>query len=112
MNSIKTKVVHSETKSAWNVIGDTVGGKYKIARVPYVVATDDEEITTRYRLEALEHANFISDSFNKDYESKSKKCPCVIVIKDGRSFCVKQCNDCKKQVAINYYLYQRGFNSD
>ena len=32
---IKTKVVHSQTKSAYNVVGTSLGNKYKIARIPY-----------------------------------------------------------------------------
>ena len=58
-----TKVKHSESKSAWNVIGDTVGAKYKIARVPYLVS-DSEILNTREKAEALEHAMFISFCFN------------------------------------------------
>jgi hypothetical protein len=61
--NIKTKVVHSQTKSAWNIIGKNLGGKYKIARVPYHVL-DDEILSNRNRLEAFEHANFISNCFN------------------------------------------------
>lgn len=61
--NIKTKVVHSQSKSAWNVIGDIPGGKYKIARIPYLT-TDDEISTSRYRKESLEHAQFISYCFN------------------------------------------------
>lgn len=56
-------VVHSRTKSAWNVIGTTLGGKYKIARVPYV-CVDHEGITEMNRIEAFEHAGFISYCFN------------------------------------------------
>ena len=41
MKTVKTKVVHSQTKSAWNVIGTDLGGKYKIARVPYVTIDDE-----------------------------------------------------------------------
>jgi len=59
------KVVHSESKSAWNVINSNLGGKYKIARVPYITS-DDDNITTNNRLEALIHAKFICDRFN-DY---------------------------------------------
>ena len=65
---IKTKVVHSETKAAWNVVGIyPLGGKYKVARVPYVVC-DNEAITTANRVEALNHANFISYCFNHSEE--------------------------------------------
>lgn len=60
---IKTKVVHSRTKSAWNVVGIGLGGKYKIARVPYL-KTDIDVINTREKAEALEHAEFISYCFN------------------------------------------------
>ena len=62
-NKIKTKVIHSQTKSAWNVVGDNIGSKYKIARIPYV-NTQDEGISSRNRIEAFEHANFISFCFN------------------------------------------------
>lgn len=60
---IKTMVVHSQTKSAWNVIGQNLGGKYKICRVPYLV-TDNQELSDRNRQEAFEHANFINHCFN------------------------------------------------
>jgi len=60
---IKTRVVHSQTKSAWNIIGDTLGGKYKIARVPYLCIAD-QDISDRNRIEAFEHATFISYCFN------------------------------------------------
>jgi len=60
---IKTKVVHSESKSAWNVIATELRSKYKIARVPYI-AVADEELTHRQRTEALLHANYISYCFN------------------------------------------------
>ena len=61
--NIKTKVVHSATKSAWNVVGDTLGGKYKIARVPYHVSGNDI-IDHRDKDEAFQHAEFISWCFN------------------------------------------------
>ena len=32
----KWKVVHSESKTAFNVVGTVLGGKHKIARCPYV----------------------------------------------------------------------------
>ena len=64
---IKTRVVHSQTKSAWNVIGDTLGGKYKIARVPYLTY-DSDEGCQRNRVEAYEHAMFISWCFNHSDE--------------------------------------------
>lgn len=60
---IKTKVVHSQTKASWNIIGEELGSKYKIARVPYIVL-DSQELSDRNRIEAFEHATFISYCFN------------------------------------------------
>ncbi len=64
---IKTRVVHSQTKSAWNIVGETLGGKYKIARVPYFVS-DNQELSDKQRLEAFDHATFISYCFNNSYK--------------------------------------------
>lgn len=60
---IKTRVVHSQTKSAWNIVGEKLGGKYKIARVPYV-CVNDQCVTDKNRVEAFKHAEFISYCFN------------------------------------------------
>ena len=60
---IKTRVVHSQTKSAWNIVGENLGGKYKIARVPYLVL-DHQELSDRNIIEAFKHAEFISYCFN------------------------------------------------
>ena len=59
-----TEVKHSESKNAWNVIGTDLGGKYKIARVPYLVVENSDIMTTRNKAEALEHAMYISFCFN------------------------------------------------
>ena len=64
MRNIRTEVVHSKTKSAWNVIGTDVSEKYKICRCPYVVVDECEVLTTRNKHEAMEHALFISNAFN------------------------------------------------
>jgi len=61
---IKTKVVHSKTNNAWNIIGTELGAKYKIARIPYLV-TGNEIQDTVEKSEALRHAYFISLCFNK-----------------------------------------------
>jgi len=61
---IKTEVVHSQSKTAWNVVGVKLGGKYKIARIPYIVDYNSETLTTVSRQEALLHAQFISECFN------------------------------------------------
>lgn len=65
--NIKTKVVHSQSKDAWNIIGTSLGKKYKIARVPYLVSGNDI-IDTKEKSEALLHAEFISKCFNKSDE--------------------------------------------
>ena len=61
--NLKTKVVHSQSKSAWNVVGTEYGRKYKIARVPYVVV-NNEAVNNENRDEAYQHALFISHCFN------------------------------------------------
>lgn len=62
--NIKTVIVHSRTKSAWNVVGVELGGKYKIARVPYLLISENESYNERSRVEAFELAEFISYCFN------------------------------------------------
>ena len=59
-HKIKTKVVHSRRNAAWNVVSIVLGTKYKIARVPYPQAENQNES----RQEAFEHAVFISFCFN------------------------------------------------
>ena len=61
---MKTKVQHSLSKTAWNIVDTQLGSKYKIARVPYFVLDNNEILTTKNKNEALEHALFISDCFN------------------------------------------------
>ena len=68
MKSIYVDIKHSESKSAWNIIGTMPGGKYKIARIPYLVIQDNEILTTLNKKEALDHALFIRKAFNTDYE--------------------------------------------
>ncbi len=55
---LTTRVVHSMSKPAWNVIGTKLGSKFKIAQVPYVDASPES------KKEARLHALFISFSFN------------------------------------------------
>jgi len=58
---MKTEVVHSRSKDAWNVVGTELGGKYKIARIPYT-QSDNDILNTRWKHEALEIAMHISKS--------------------------------------------------
>ena len=63
---LNTKVKHSKSKNAWNVIGDVPGRKYKIARIPYeqVDGEDYDVYNTVEKSEALDYAMFISYCFN------------------------------------------------
>ena len=60
---IKVKVVHSQSQSAWNIVGKKLGGKYKIARVPYI-PSNNEELSEKNKTEAFQHAEFIAYCFN------------------------------------------------
>jgi hypothetical protein len=65
--NIKTKVVHSKDNAAWNIVGTKLGGKYKIAIVPYTPSLD-VEVIDEAREEALNHAEFISFCFNASHD--------------------------------------------
>jgi len=69
---IQTRVVHSESKHAWNVIGTELGSKYKIARVPYTPVAGSNILSDREKQEAYEHAVFISTCFNAAYEEEQR----------------------------------------
>ncbi len=61
---MRTKVVHSLTKNAWNVVGDKPGARFKVARVPYII-TNNDIVDTLDKAEALKIALFISDALIK-----------------------------------------------
>jgi hypothetical protein len=90
--NIKTKVLHSETNNAWNVIGTSLAKKFKIARVPYVVNKNlsKEEYNKKIK-EAENIAEFISECFNNSEKiiELLKPAP-VIEIKD----CPGNCESC------------------
>lgn len=65
-NKVIVEVVHSQSKTAWNIVNRSLGGKYKIARIPYLVVDGNEVLTTRNKSEALRHAEFIAKSINSD----------------------------------------------
>ena len=50
------KVKHSETKDAFNVIGNALGGKYKIARCPYNQVRVDGQLSERYNGQEIKEA--------------------------------------------------------
>lgn len=63
MDPIKTKIIHSKSKNAWNVVGTTLGGKFKIASFPYPAesGTDKEtlSINKATKNEAYKLAKFV-----------------------------------------------------
>jgi len=63
MKIVKTKVVHSKSKTAWNVVGTQLGKKFKIAIVHYIVS-GNVIVDALEKNEALKHAEFISWCFN------------------------------------------------
>lgn len=71
---IKTKVVHSKSKPAFNVVSTKLGTKYKIARIPYEInGSLSEEWNNKEIDEAKNHAEFISYCFNNsDFICKEK----------------------------------------
>lgn len=56
------QVKHSESKPAFNVIGTALGGKYKIARCPYVVTGNEKDIDDRLVKEAEANARLIASA--------------------------------------------------
>jgi len=65
---LEVETRHSESKTAWNVVGIALGGKYKIAKIPYIIVLDNEFLTTENRLEALNTAKFIAYCLNNSKE--------------------------------------------
>lgn len=53
---INAVVVHSQSKQAWNVVNKELGGKYKLARIPYFFEYEKDI--------AQDHAEFICWCFN------------------------------------------------
>lgn len=54
------KVKHSESKSSVNVIGTSLGGRYKIARCPYTLIDGLTELNDTEKNEATANALLIS----------------------------------------------------
>ena len=61
---LKTSVVHSQSKVAWNVISTVVSFRHKIARIPYYIDDGDDIFSTKEKAEALSIAQFISYCVN------------------------------------------------
>lgn len=64
MKKIKCKVVHSQSKTAWNIVGEELGCKHKLARIPYTILPESEIISTQNKSEALKHAQFLCYCLN------------------------------------------------
>ena len=78
MTVFQTKVVHSETKPAWNVVSTMLGSKFKLARVPYLPC-DDESVAAQLKEEAFEYLKRVLAGREKiiilhseDYEAEGK----------------------------------------
>ena len=80
---MKTKVVHSQTKAAWNIVGTTPGLTYKLARIPYHVRVDtenDDPINQEERKRAFKLAESISRFLNTASKAPADLSECVIPI--------------------------------
>jgi hypothetical protein len=62
---MKTRVVHSESKNSWKIIGTILGGRYNYARVDYLVI-DDDAIDAVEKADAYRRALRISKMFNEE----------------------------------------------
>lgn len=71
--NVKTKVKHSESKNAWNVIATSLGRKYKITRIPYLRIPGNKVLSDIRKTEAFEHAEFISFCFNNSDDIIAKQ---------------------------------------
>jgi hypothetical protein len=62
----KWKVVHSQSKNAWNVINTSLGCKYKIARFPYepINITGYDDYNTTIKEEARQNALLFAEAPN------------------------------------------------
>lgn len=65
ITNVKTEVKHSESKLAFNVVGKTLGGRYKIARFPYFdYGKGNEKITHKEKSESFVNASLYVDAHN------------------------------------------------
>lgn len=58
------KVKHSESKTAWNVVGTELSLRYKIARCPYLVTKTLKKVNERQRNEQEANAKLIAAAPN------------------------------------------------
>ena len=56
----KWEIKHSESKDAFNICGTLVGGKYKIARIPYLVTKSSIKLTEKDKKNAQYDAQLIA----------------------------------------------------
>jgi hypothetical protein len=61
----RVEVKHSESKTAWNIVNTRLGGRYKIARVPYI-SSDSVVLHKREMEESLAIAKFIAQKINAE----------------------------------------------
>jgi len=106
---MKKTIKHSETKSAWNIIGTAGGEKYKLASVPYTVGTDNDVLDSRYRKEALDLAKSISKHLNcTGFEKSEKTNDTIGDYTDDVKQVLKRAVECD----FNYILTHSGFTNN
>jgi len=79
-------VKHSESKDAFNIIDTKIGGKYKIARVPYLVTETMENVNKREKTEAEQHAKLIASA----PEMLEALIKCCSVLKKGNTVNIQE----------------------
>jgi len=70
MTKSKAKVMHSESKDAWNVIGTVLGGRWKIARFPYLQIEGSQDYNEKEKIEQYSNAMLLADAINTTNDSK------------------------------------------
>lgn len=70
---LRVEIKHSESKSAWNIIGTKLGSKYKVARIPYVVIVGNKTLARNEKDEAFKIAKYLCFCFNNSKEILSMK---------------------------------------
>ncbi|QQO97263.1 hypothetical protein M1M30_gp160 [Maribacter phage Colly_1] len=64
-NKINAVVVHSKDRPAWNINNTKLGGKFRLAVVPYVKIGLTEESTKHTKDESLKLAKIVASAFNR-----------------------------------------------
>lgn len=80
---MKTKVIHSQTKAAWNIVGTMPNDTYKLVRVPYYIngrVAIDDPINQEERKRAFKLAESISKFLNTAENAPADLSECIIPV--------------------------------